>query len=156
MLHFPPFADDKEGFFADVGGEFDVAKLEASYPSGDIFLLERIKHFAHLLVLRRCVLVGRYAGQGVEFLVVVVLDDGIGLQECLAFADQVLSAALAVFYYSRCRLCGSGSGGWRLHRGAIRIGLPGGIACGASRLLLCLFPFAYLKGNQNEYTEKYE
>ena len=36
------------------------------------------------------------SGKGIEFFVVVVNDFGVGLEQCLAFADEVLAAAFAL------------------------------------------------------------
>lgn len=85
----------------------NIAQLQASYPACDVFFVECVEDLPEHLSLLGSVAGRFHARQLVEFFVVVVDYLVVGLQECLALADEVLSAAS--IRWGRC--CGAGFGG---------------------------------------------
>ena len=90
------FSHDEQCLFPHGGRQRNVAELHAAHPPRDILLLQGGEYLFYLLRLLGGILLSRNARQSVQFLVVVILRLGIGLQQSFPLADQMLPATLSV------------------------------------------------------------
>ena len=89
---YTALADDEKRFLPDIEGERYVSELQGTTPAGDIGFLKGIEDLGYGVVLRGSEIFRGDACKSIQFLIVVIFDFGVCLQECFAFAHQVLSA----------------------------------------------------------------
>ena len=88
----PSFPHNEQRFFPNIGRKRYVSQLERTAPSRHIGFLQGVEYLPDGIVLCGSVVRGVNARECIQFFIVIVYDFGIGLQQRLPFAHEMLAA----------------------------------------------------------------